>query len=291
MQSKPKIITGYESEQVELVLMTCRYVSTILGDFMDEIVIVGGLVPSLIIDQSNLPEGVEPHAGTMDLDIGLSLAVYDDQLYQNITERLRGAGFSPDTNEKGNPTNQRWQINNQAGKVTIDFLIPATEEDIGKIRRFKNLEKDFAALLADGLMLAFTDFVEVILNGPTIKGEMVENRKIRVCGPGAFVVLKAIAFENRGENKDAYDLFYMIRNYGAGPDEVAERFLSLGSNEHCDRAVAIVKENFLKIGHVGASRAAEFLLGEDADDEDLQAEVVGFVGRFVDKVSREQFFK
>ena len=287
MQSKPKIITGYESEQVELVLMTCRYVSTILGDFMDEIVIVGGLVPSLIIDQSNLPEGVEPHAGTMDLDIGLSLAVYDDQLYQNITERLRGAGFSPDTNEKGNPTNQRWQINNQAGKVTIDFLIPATEEDIGKIRRFKNLEKDFAALLADGLMLAFTDFVEVVLNGPTIKGEMVENRKIRVCGPGAFVVLKAIAFENRGENKDAYDLFYMIRNYGAGPDEIAERFLSLGSNEYCDRAVAILKENFLKIGHVGVSRAAEFLLGEDADDEDLQAEVVGFVGRFVDKVSRE----
>lgn len=288
MQSKPKIITGYESDQVELVLMTCRYVSTILGDFMDEIVIVGGLVPSLIIDQSNLPEGVEPHAGTMDLDIGLSLAVYDNQLYQNITERLRGAGFSPDTNEKGNPTNQRWQIKNQTGKVTIDFLIPATEEDVGKIRRFKNLEKDFAALPADGLMLAFTDFVEVVLNGPTIKGEMVENRKIRVCGPGAFVVLKAIAFENRGENKDAYDLFYTIRNYGAaGPDEVAERFLSLGSNEYCDRAVAILKENFLKIGHVGASRAAEFLLGEDADDEDLQTEVVGFVGRFVDKVSQE----
>ena len=78
MQSKPKNITGYESEQVELVLITCRYVSTILGDFMDEIVIVGGLVPLLIIEQSNLPEGVEPHAGTMDLDIGLSLAVYDD---------------------------------------------------------------------------------------------------------------------------------------------------------------------------------------------------------------------
>lgn len=287
MQSKPKIITGYESDQVELVLMTCRYVSTILGDFMDEIVIVGGLVPSLIIDQSNLPEGVEPHAGTMDLDIGLSLAVYDDQLYQKITERLRGAGFSPDTNEKGNPTNQRWQINNVTGKVTIDFLIPATEEDIGKNKRFKNLEKDFAALPADGLMLAFTDFVEVVLNGPTIKGEMVENRKIRVCGPGAFVVLKAIAFENRGENKDAYDLFYTIRNYGAaGPDEVAERFLSLGSNEYCERAVAILKENFLKIDAVGCSRAAEFLLGADADDEDLQAEIAGFMRRFINSISR-----
>lgn len=285
MQSKPKNITGYERDQVELVLMTCRYVSTILGDFMDEIVVVGGLVPSLIIEQSDLSEGVELHAGTIDLDIGLSLAVYDDHLYQKITGRLRGAGFSPDTNEKGNPTNQRWQITNAEGKVTIDFLIPATKEDIGKLKRFKNLEKDFAALPADGLMLAFADYVEITLNGLTIKGEMVENRKIRVCGPGAFVMLKAIAFANRGENKDAYDLFYTIRNYGAGPDEVAERFVSLGENEYCDRALTILKENFLKIDQVGVRRAAEFLLGEDADAEDLQAEVVGFMTRFVDTVS------
>jgi predicted nucleotidyltransferase len=286
MQTKPKTITGYESEQVELVLMTCRYISTILGDFMDEIVIVGGLVPSLIIDQSNLPEGIEPHAGTMDLDIGLSIAVYDDQLYQKITERLRGAGFSPDTNDKGNPTNQRWQINNGGGKVTIDFLIPATEEDVGKAKRFKNLEKDFAALPADGLMLAFDDYIEIALNGPTIKGETIVNRKIRVCGPGAYIVLKAIAFNNRGENKDAYDLFYTVRNYGAGPEEVAERFLALGSSEYCTRALTVIKENFLEINYVGCRRAAEFLLGDDAGEEDLQAEVAGFMKRFIDLVDQ-----
>ena len=286
MQSKPKTITGYESDQVELVLMTCRYVCTILGDFMDEIVIVGGLVPSLIIDQSNLPEGVESHAGTTDLDIGLSVAVYDDRLYQNITERLRGAGFKPDTNEKGNPTSQRWQINESGGKVTLDFLIPATKEDVGTLKRFKNLEKDFAALPTDGLMLAFEDYVEVAMDGLTIKGEMIENRKIRVCGPGAFVVLKSIAFGNRGENKDAYDLFYTIRNYGDGPEEVAERFLSLGTNEHCDRALTILRNNFLKIGAVGTIRAAQFLLGEDADDEDLQAEVTGFVNRFIEACNK-----
>ncbi len=66
MQNKPKTIAGYESGQVELVLMTCRYICTILGDFTEDIVIVVGLVPSLLIDQSNLPEGVEPHAGTME---------------------------------------------------------------------------------------------------------------------------------------------------------------------------------------------------------------------------------
>ena len=32
-----------------------------------------------------------------------------------------------------------------------------------------------------------------------------------MCGPGAFVVLKALAFRDRGEPKDAYDLVYVLR--------------------------------------------------------------------------------
>ena len=39
-----------------------------LGDLMDDLVVVGGLVPSLLIDQADLPEGATEHVGTMDLD-------------------------------------------------------------------------------------------------------------------------------------------------------------------------------------------------------------------------------
>jgi hypothetical protein len=34
------------------------------------------------------------------------------------------------------------------------------------------------------------------------------------------VVLKALAFKNRGENKDAYDLVYLLRHFGKGVDDV-----------------------------------------------------------------------
>jgi len=46
---------------------------------MPELVVVGGLVPSLLIDQRNLPENVAPHVGTLDLDLGLAFALVGEQ--------------------------------------------------------------------------------------------------------------------------------------------------------------------------------------------------------------------
>jgi hypothetical protein len=72
MPDKPTTAAGYRSEHVQLVRATCLYVATKLGDLMDELVVVGGLVPSLIIDQATLPQDTDPHVGTMDLDVGLT---------------------------------------------------------------------------------------------------------------------------------------------------------------------------------------------------------------------------
>lgn len=47
-------------------------------------------------------------------------------------------------------------------------------------------------------------------------------RDVWVCGPGAHVVLKAPAFASRGENKDAYDLFYVVRDFGPGVERIPD---------------------------------------------------------------------
>ncbi len=87
--TKPTTRDGYTSEQVELVRRTCLYVATKLGDLRDDLVIVGGLVPSLLIDQENLHENAEAHVGTLDLDVGLAIALLDEKRYEELTERLR----------------------------------------------------------------------------------------------------------------------------------------------------------------------------------------------------------
>ena len=58
--------------------------------------------PYLLVDQENLPLGLEPHAGTMDLDMGLALAILKNERYQELGRRLRDAGFEPEVNDQGN---------------------------------------------------------------------------------------------------------------------------------------------------------------------------------------------
>ena len=75
----------------------------------------------------------------------------------------------------------------------------------------RNIEPDFAAIIAPGLYLAFQDRKRIAISGRTIIGEWA-TRTIWVCGAAAYVVLKSLAFRLRGENKDAYDLYYLVRN-------------------------------------------------------------------------------
>lgn len=278
---EPPLEASYTPEFLELTRSTCLYVHTLLGDLSDELVIAGGLVPSLIIPQDPPPEGAERHVGTRDLDLGFSLAIFEESRYHLIVERFRSGGFEPDVNEAGNTTFQRWKLSNALG-VAVDFLIPQTSpsERGGSL---KHLEPNLAAITTPGLELAFRDRILVPIEGSTPLRERAR-RSVWVCGPGAYVSLKALAFGLRGENKDAYDLFYVIRNFGDGPDTVAEHMTPLLGSAATAQALDLLARDFIEPEALGPVRVARFTYGRP--DEATQADVAGFVSRFLSKCGR-----
>jgi hypothetical protein len=279
MKPMPPYKTGYNPELLDLVRSVLLYVCTKIGDFAEDFVVAGGLVPALITPQDPPPEGAEKHVGTRDLDLGFSLAIFENTRYQAIAGRLRGAGFAPDLSEAGNPTFQRWRLGETTG-ATIDFLIPQTSTDEfgGQI---KHLEGDFGAVITPGLDLAFQDRISITLSGRTPFDEMAQ-RDVWVCGPGAYIILKALAFNNRGENKDAYDLYYVIRNYGAGAVDVARHLKPLLKTRTGKEALEILGRDFSNASGVGPTRVARFLYGEP--DEETQADVAGFINQLLGEV-------
>ena len=253
--------------------------ATRLGDLLDEIVVVGGLVPYLLIDQENLPSGLDPHVGTMNLDMGLALAILNHERYRELGRRLRDAGFEPAVNDQGNKRLQTWTAGTPH-PVTVDFLIPPVEERDkgGELRHF---ESDLAAIITPGLELAFKDRRGKELSGRLSSGAWA-TRKIPVCGPGAFTVLKALAFGNRAENKDAYDLFYVWS--GVGVPDVAESLVPLQPNAYIEDALSVIERDFCHHDGPGPIGTARFIAREL--DENIQADVVGYARALLRSVGR-----
>ena len=123
------------------------------------------------------------------------------------------------------------------------------------------------------------DREQVTISGTTVVGEQA-TRAVWVCGAGAYVVLKSLAFHLRGENKDAYDLYYLVRNYGTGVGDVASRLKPLLGDPAADEAIRTLKRDFRQHDGPGPRRVADFL--SDAPDEEVQADVVGFIGQLLD---------
>ena len=127
--TRPNTAAEYLPDWSRRVEATCLYIASKLGDLTDEIVIVGGYAPQLMIPQDTINDAAIRHVGTADLDLGLGIAILNDERYKEISERLRSAGFEPDHNEHGNLTRQRWVVSVGEAKVRVDFLIEPADED------------------------------------------------------------------------------------------------------------------------------------------------------------------
>lgn len=144
--------------------------------------------------------------------------------------------------------------------------------------RVQNLEPDFGAIVTPGLELAFDERVHIELDGHTLKGERAR-RKIPICGAAAFVVLKALAFADRSEKKDAYDLVYVIRHTPGRGSAIAEQ-LQRHAERHSaivSRALGLLARDFNNVDNTGPRRAAEFAVIEKSALDDAAADAHGFV--------------
>jgi predicted nucleotidyltransferase len=286
MARKPQQADGYSLEETELVRSACLTIAAILGDLMNDVCIVGGLVPSMICEAEVDPAAVaaDAHCGTMDLDVGLSLALLDDERYKEMAERLRERGFKPDKNEDDNETRQRWRWGDL--KVTIDFLIPPASEEPDEAR-IQNLESDMAALVVKPLHLAFEEAIAIELEGRNLFDDQVK-RSVNFAGPAAFLALKAFAYRNRAQPKDAYDLYFVLTRWGGGVEDICERLLERAENrpEIVTEAIGYLQTDFESIDSPGPRDVSRFIGGDVAAN--LVADAHGAVADFLRSYERAQ---
>jgi len=264
-----RLAADYTAQDVELAQQTYLTLARVLGDYSDELVVIGGFVPYLLVPQESL-DADEAHIGTADLDIVLHLRLLNAEAYKQVSELLRESEFEPDDKlETGAVVPQRWVAPGTSGRAIVEFLLPPTEEEPLK-KRVKNLEEDFAAFLLPGGDLAFEDARKIDVSGGDLRGASV-TRSMQVCGPASFLVLKALAHANRDKPKDAYDIDYLVARIPGGNATIVEAFERLPDSELVWDALERLERAFAKLDSSGPVDVAEFI-GDPGNDE-LQRDV------------------
>ena len=242
-----------------------RAMVTLLGDlgpWHERIFLAGGLAPRYLVGQ--LPEGARAHVGTSDVDlvIGLSLGDESPETYNTLQNNLERAHF-----EQREPS-FRWGREVDGVTVLLEFLCETDEVEPGRIFRPKGefTGSKLGAFNVRGADLVRQDFIEVEIEGERLDDGGLSRVIVRVVNVLPYVVLKILAFQDRHENKDAYDLVFTLLNHadGAGAAGRAAAASAVAQHRLVGEALILLEERFRDANQDGPHAYASFL-GEPGD--------------------------
>lgn len=224
---KPKHQGGYTTLHTDLCERTLVTLLRGLGPWKAGVYLAGGLVPRYLIARwPEAQDGPPAHAGTTDVDLVLDLQMLASvDAYRRLEQNLKALGFVRGTNDEGRAQHFSWRKPVGGGiTVVVDLLCDAGLDEGGQTAELPG-ERRLSALKIPGGHLVVEDHVVVELTATLLDERGVATETVRVCNIVPFVVLKVLAYEDRFEEKDAYDLVYCLMHYGQGPKDVAAQFV------------------------------------------------------------------
>ena len=229
-----------------------REIADILQNY-PKAVIVGGSVPYLII-----PQEMEPHEGTVDIDIVFDLDQPSADDVYTLHEIFERRLFQQDP-KKPFRYAKGVQVEAENYQVVVELMAGGDPPPSG-LRRIE--AEDVFVTVIKGLEVALDAPVEVQFgDDPT--------RRVSVASLPAFFAMKAMALQRREERKkakDAYDIVYCLRNYPGGVDTMAQEFCDAISNPIVASGVELLRRLFAETDSVGP-----VAYGRQADNGEIAA--------------------
>lgn len=259
-----------------------RALVTLLGDlgpWRERIYLAGGLAPRYLVGR--LPEGARGHVGTTDVDLIVGLALDDEtsETYRTLQNNLEKSGFVQDD------PSFRWTREVDGVSVAVEFLCETESVEPGRIFRPKEFTgSKFGAFNVRGAHLAREDFIEREIEGERLDGGGRSRITVRVANVLPYTVLKIFAFQDRHQNKDAYDLGFTLFNYEGGPIAAGKAASSspIVGHPQVDAALVLLEERFRDTSQDGPHAYASFLAEPDDDEAEarLRQEAVAIIRHF-----------
>jgi hypothetical protein len=247
----------YNAEALRATRTVLIELMQILGEFRDHVVVVGGSVPGLLLSDS-----VEPHIGTLDIDLAFDFRNIPDASYQTLLKALTSRGYS----QGGQPFQFFRNVPfTDRDPITVEVDLLAGEYGgTGRSHRTQVVQ-DARARKTRACDLVFESNNIIAIEGELPDGGHL-TVKCRVAAIVPFLVMKGMALADRLKEKDAYDIYYCVRRYPGGLAALADAFRPHMGNQLVHEGLTKIKEKFLSPDHAGPKWVADFL--EIVDPED-----------------------
>jgi hypothetical protein len=250
----------YTSDAVAAAKSVLIELVHLLREYRDEIVLVGGWVPELL-----LGDRVPPHTGSMDIDLALDHRRLPEEGYRTIRELLLGRGYRQGTQPF--IFFRQVMVGDTAFNVEVD-LLAGEYEGTGRGRRTQKMQ-GVHARKSRGCDMAFESPAEVRVEGLLPDGGK-DTVLVRVASIVPFLVMKGMALADRLKEKDAWDICYCIRNYPGGLDALAEEFRPQLTHGLVREGLRKIADAFESVDHHGPVWVADFDEITDPEDRALR---------------------
>ena len=264
-QVDPQSATDYDDRTTAAVKSVLVEIGQTLGSFQGKFAVIGGAVPWLLLSEAEMP-----HVGTADVDITLHAEALGDGEYARLVALLQSQGYRQE------PNLRRFQLartvpardGGPAINVVVDFLMP---RDAAIARNTPPLVSNFAVQRADGADLALNFYQMVAIDGDMPDGG--RNRvSIAVATIPALLAMKGYAIANRHKLKDAYDIYYCVRNYPGGIDALVSATMPFLQIEAASTGYDRIASKFRDVDDFGPTCVRRFvdrspLLGQRTADQ------------------------
>jgi hypothetical protein len=250
--NEPEIARDYHERGVRAAYAVLIEIGQALGPWREKFVIVGGAVPWLLL-RSARPQ----HIGTLDIDLDLDPDALAEGEYASLIKTLEKNDY-----ERGQaglkPFQLRRWVKVDGGEpvgVLVDLLMPRGA------RGDQNEEKLIQGLRvqgAHGCDVALSHHVTRMFEGTMPDGRM-NKVELLVASIPAFLVMKGYALAGRNKKKDAYDIYFSVRNYGGDPGTLAVECAKLLGNEVARKGYEHIAGKFRHLEDFGPTTVRLFL--------------------------------
>ena len=262
---EPQFASDYDDRTTVSVRSVLVEIGQVLGSYQGKFAMIGGAVPWLLLSEADMP-----HIGTLDVDLTLDAKALGDGEYAQLVESLLRRGYRQREHLR------RFQLVRTVPArdggadidIVVDFLMP---RDATIARNAPPLVANFAVQRADGadLALKFNQLVTIDGDMPDGRGNRVQ---IAVASIPALLAMKGYAITNRLKQKDAYDIYYSIRNFPDGVDALVAETRPLLDFETARKGYLPISEKFRHPDDFGPTSVRQFvdrpdMLGERTADQ------------------------